>query len=165
MASVAVTSRPVRLAAPEAEVWAAVGDFFDLSWLDPAILTTPVDGRADRRHVRAGGGEVVNHLESHTERSLSYSLVQSQLPVSRYVATIEVRPDNGGCVFEWHAVAETSGPPAEAAAALQPVFDAAATVLRARFNQGHADAHATIHLGAMKTAGAQGFSCKSEGAE
>lgn len=163
MTCVSVTSGPILLQAPMWEVWAAVGDFMDLSWLDPNIVVEVVEGHPKRRLLRVGDNVVVNELESQTPSSFSYSLVQSQLPLSRYLATFEVKGDEDGssCVLEWYSLAETSGPAEEASAALQPVFNAAARVLEARFNGGRASVRTKVQLGASVGVGAgHGFQCQ-----
>ena len=133
---VSFTSGPIDLNAPASEVWSVVGDFFDLTWLDPSISCARLN--EDRRRVGVGQGSVVNALLGSGTTSYEYSLVSSSLPVTEYRAKLEVRPQDelGCCLFEWHGVARTSGPVEEARAALEPVYQVVGQVLRARFNSG-----------------------------
>ena len=136
---VSFTSGPVDLRAPPPEVWSVVGDFFDLTWLDPNLSLERL-GEGDRRRVNVGQASVVNQLLGKTDHSYSYSLVESSLPVTHYQATLEVRPheDANCCVFEWHGLARTSGPVDEARRALEPVYQAVRGVLQDTFNREHA---------------------------
>lgn len=105
-------------AAPEA-VWAAIGNFQDMSWLVGVEKTegkggnTVVDADDDgknptRRLTLKGGGTVDEVLYKYDASKMSYSYRITKvdvkvLPVTNYASTIRVTPADGGkSMVEWN---------------------------------------------------------------
>ena len=63
----------------------------------------------------AGGGAIVERLESvdEKERTYSYAILQGPLPVANYVATLKVREaeEGEGCEVEWSSEFSPAGAP------------------------------------------------------
>ena len=116
----------IDIAAPPAKVWAAVRDFGNLGW-HPAVATTTLDkGEKDKRGavrtiVTKDGAKLVEALMNHrdSERMLKYRIIDSPLPVSGYVSTLQVRSAKGGSRVEWSSSFKAKG--ADAATAKNAV--------------------------------------------
>lgn len=83
------------------EVWALVGRFEGLDEWMPGIDSCEMDG--DVRKLSAMGMEIHEQLKDRDEaaRRISYSIVQSPLPLDHHLATITVIPDGSGSRLEW----------------------------------------------------------------
>lgn len=100
--------------APASEVWKVVGDFNGLTKFSPAIAQSTVEGEgvgALRTLQLAEGGTIVERLESYDadERTLSYSIVESPLPLKDYLSTMRVATTDEGCHVEWGGTCEADG--------------------------------------------------------
>jgi hypothetical protein len=105
----------VKLDAPPAKVWARIGQYGDLSW-HPAIKKTEAsDGnKADsQRRLDLGGPVLWEALISHSDSAHRYSYRilenaenQKVVPVSHYVASIQVKPAGKGSEVIWIATFE-----------------------------------------------------------
>ncbi len=87
------------------QIWALIGTFSALPDWHPAIQSSRLedDGRV-RRLTLLGGGEIVERLETidEKERRYRYSIVNSQLSVGNYTATLRVCDDGEGqAVVDW----------------------------------------------------------------
>ncbi len=138
MAKVQVsTTLPV----PAAAVWNMIGGFNELARCHPAV-TGSADSREGgvevRRMTLQGGGTVIERCERRgdAERTYSYAIQQSPLPVEGYRATLHVRaaPDGGSCTVEWSSEFESAGgPESEAARIIRSVYEAGFDNLRKLF--------------------------------
>jgi len=114
MASV---SMKTEIAAPADAVWDAIRDFNGLPKFVAAIATSTMEGTgvgAVRTLTFGDGGQVVERLESLDEpaRTLSYSIVESPLPLTDYLSTMAVRDLGGGrCELAWSSTFEPAGAP------------------------------------------------------
>ncbi len=112
----------VELKASPDEVWKLIGGFNDLpDWLPPIEKST-LDEAGKIRHLSlAGGGEIVELLEEHNdeERYYRYSIIDSPLPLSNYVATLRVHAQGGGAhsIVDWSSNFNADGAPDEEAIA------------------------------------------------
>ncbi|WP_294534495.1 SRPBCC family protein [uncultured Rhodoblastus sp.] len=115
----------VKIDAPPAKVWARIGHFGDLSW-HPAIKKSEAsngEAQDSQRRLDLGGPALWEALISHSdaERKYTYRILdnaenQKLLPVSHYVATIEVKPSGQGSEVVWVGTFEpAAGATAEAA--------------------------------------------------
>ena len=142
------------LAAEPAEVWAAIGDFQDMSW-HPAVFSTEGEGGneidvATRRLTlgEAGGGTIDEMLYKHDDATMSYSyritdVAVEVLPVTNYSSHLTVMPrDGGGSTVEWRGAFyrgyPNNDPPEElndeaAIAAVTGVYRAGLDALAERF--------------------------------
>jgi len=105
-----------RIAAPADDVWKLIGGFNGLPDWHPAVEKSETDGDGEgsvRKLALAGGGTIVERLErvEDDERQYTYSITDSPLPVSNYVATIRVRDDGDGTasLVEWSSEFQPAG--------------------------------------------------------
>lgn len=100
--------------APTETVWHTVREFNGMPDWHPAIRDSEIEaGRAAdsvgcvRSMHLTDGGRIREQLLalSDAERSLTYGILESPMPVSEYVATLRVVPltDGGHSFCEWHA--------------------------------------------------------------
>lgn len=96
------------VAAPAAEVWALIGDFYRLNDWAPGMsdLTTEGEGVGGLRHLAVPNGTITEKLvaEDQTGLSYSYSIVSGPMPVVDYVSTLKVVAEGDAASrIEWGA--------------------------------------------------------------
>lgn len=99
------------VAAPPAEVWAAIGNFQDMSWHPVVHATRGENGNEiDATRVltlgEEGGPTIAEVLYKFSNEKMSYSyritaVEVEVLPVTNYSAHITVRPSGAGSEIEW----------------------------------------------------------------
>ncbi|MEX0367213.1 MAG: SRPBCC family protein [Ruegeria sp.] len=139
-------------AAPD-EVWAAIGDFQDMSWHPTVHATTGENGNEiDATRVLTlgedGGPTISEVLYKYSADAMSYSyritdVKVEVLPVTNYSSHLTVKPrDDGGSLIEWRGAFyrgyPNNDPPEElndqaAIAAVTAVYQAGLDALVARF--------------------------------
>jgi hypothetical protein len=103
------------------KVWEVVSNFGDPGRYIAAITGCEADGEGPgtlRTVTLEGGAEVVERLESldTQARTLSYSIVDSPLPLRDYVSTMTVRPvGDAACELTWASTFEAEGAPEDEA--------------------------------------------------
>ncbi len=104
------TSAAIEVQVPVSAVWGLVSDFgrWDLFLTAIDSSATSGEGVGTLRFARITGTDayVVERLERVTpaEHTLSYTMLESPMPVTRYAATMRVSPtDSGGARVEWSA--------------------------------------------------------------
>ena len=110
------------------DVWALIGDFGGLgSWM-PGIESCELDG--DVRKLQTMGMEIHEQQMSRDDasRTISYSIVQSPMPVEHHLATLSVAPEGDGSVLTWAYEVR----PDEMAAAFGPVYEGSAQAVKAQ---------------------------------
>ena len=112
----------VELKASPDEVWKVISGFNDVpDWLPPIEKST-LDETGKVRHLTlAGGGEIVEQLEEHNDeqRYYRYSIIDSPLPLSNYVATLRVQAQGGKhSIVDWSSHFNADGVPDEKAVAV-----------------------------------------------
>ena len=123
-------------ATPEA-AWAAIGEFCEISSWHPAVEKCELsekDGKTLRTLSLKGGGTILEELVEFDadDRSYTYIILESPLPVANYKSTIEVE-DDGGTVIEWAGSFDAKGAPdADAVAVIEGIYDAGLTSLAAK---------------------------------
>lgn len=141
------------VAADPAEVWAAIGNFQDMSW-HPAVHSTTGEGGNDIDATRqlvlgAEGGPTIDEvLYKYSAEKMSYSyritaVKVEVLPVTNYSSHLTVKPrDGGGALVEWRGAFyrgyPNNDPPEElndaaAIAAVTGVYQAGLDALVERF--------------------------------
>jgi hypothetical protein len=125
-----------------ATVWAFLRDFGNLAeWL-PGVSACAIEDGAPPipgavRRVEGPGGVFRERLLAldDGERSLTYEIVESPLPVRDYRATCRVAPvtSDGEAFVEWYAVYESGEPEKVAAILTRGVFGPGLDALRERF--------------------------------
>ncbi|MCH7942512.1 MAG: SRPBCC family protein [Proteobacteria bacterium] len=120
-------------------LWDMVGGFHSISDWHPAIEKCDIeeDGKTTlRRLTLAGGGEIVERLEqSDDERSYSYSILSSPLPIDNYQSTIRVHEDeDGNAIVDWSSEFDSAGAPeSEAVAIIEGIYSAGFDNLKKMF--------------------------------
>lgn len=122
-------------------VWQTIGGFSAIAQWHPAIESseeTTKDGATIRTLTLAGGGgTAIEKLETHNdkERSCTYSIVSSPMPLSNYEATLRVREDGPtSCTVEWSSKFDAEGVDENAAAtAVRQVYEAGFENLKRMF--------------------------------
>lgn len=114
--------KSVDLAAGAAEVWSVIGDFNGLpNWNAGLEKSELSEGGKRRTLTLKAGGSVVEDLVHRDEagRSISYTIVQGPIPVSRHKATLAVieRGPNSSTV-QWSCEFEPAGAPADTVAGI-----------------------------------------------
>ena len=107
----------IRIEASAGDVWKLIGGFNSLPDWHPAVekSETGNDGVGSIRTLSlAGGGTIVERLEQLNEkdRLYTYSIADSPLPLSDYVATLRVRDVDGKTsIVEWSSEFRPDGVP------------------------------------------------------
>ena len=145
------------LAAEPAEVWAAIGDFQDLTW-HPAVVSQSGEGGNEIDATRtlylsdqgAEGPVIDEVLYKYSDEKMSYSyritdVAVEVLPVTNYSSHLTVMPrDGGGSVVEWRGAFyrgyPNNDPPEElndeaAIAAVTAIYEAGLGALVERFGE------------------------------
>ncbi len=100
----------IEIKAPPAKVWAAIGDFQDMSWHPAVAKTEGKNGNAveaTRLLTLKGGGTIAEQLEKYEPEQMSYfyriaAVDVKVLPVTNYSSTLIVLPgEGGGAKVEW----------------------------------------------------------------
>lgn len=98
------------------EVWKTISDFNGLPEFVPAIVRSTMEGlgigAVRTLTLKEGGPPIVERLESLDEktRTLSYSILESPLPVAEYVAVMEVESVGDlQCQLKWSSTFEAKG--------------------------------------------------------
>ena len=141
------------VAAEPAEVWAAIGDFQDMSW-HPAVHSTTGEGGNEVDATRVlvlgeeGGPTISELLYKYDAEKMTYSyrieeVAVETLPVTNYSSHLTVKPrDGGGSTVEWRGAFyrgyPNNDPPPElsdeaAIAAVSGVYQAGLDALVERF--------------------------------
>jgi hypothetical protein len=122
-------SMSVKIQAPAAEVWKIISDFNGLPKFVAAIVNSTMEGSgvgAVRTLTLGDGGQTVEKLEGLDEqaRSLSYSIVNSPLPLENYLSTMQVRDlGRNKCEVVWSSTFKPKGAPeAEAKKIVEGVY-------------------------------------------
>ena len=121
-------------ASPE-QVWSKIGDPGGISAWHPVVAESPLDGTR-RMCTLADGAKIDEQIDNidDANRSYTYRIVESPLPVTDYSATLKVVDADGGCCVDWTSSFEVSaGPPEEVIALLKGVYDAGLGSLRQSF--------------------------------
>lgn len=99
----------VEINAPADKVWAAIGNFQDMSW-HPAVAKTEGtggnDANATRKLTLTSGGTIDEKLLSSDPAKMTYKYEITQvdpkvLPVNNYSSNISVKGEGGKSVVEW----------------------------------------------------------------
>jgi hypothetical protein len=104
------------------KTWKTVSDFNGLPKFVAAIVDSKMEGfgigAVRILTLQDGGPPIVEKLESQDDQThtLSYSIVESPLPLDRYLATVEVRDlGENHCEVVWSSSFEPKGAPEEEA--------------------------------------------------
>jgi len=118
------------------EAWKMIGGFNALPDWHPAVEASELTEEGQTRTLSLmGGGQIVEKLEkvSDGDRTYTYSIVNSPLPLANYTATITVHDDDDGCVVDWSGEFEAVGPENDATKAVQGIYQAGLDNLQKMF--------------------------------
>lgn len=118
----------VTIARSPDDVWALVGRFDGLDEWMPGIESCEMDG--DVRKLQTMGMEIHERLQARDDdaRTISYSIVQSPMPLEHHLATLTVTPEGDGARLEWAYEVR----PDEMAAAFGPVYEGSVKAIKER---------------------------------
>lgn len=117
-------SLTAEIAAEPAEVWAAIGNFQDMSW-HPAVFSNEGEGGNDVGATRVltlgqeGGPTISEELTAYDAEKMSYAynitdVAMDVLPVTDYSSVLTVSPrDGGGSVVAWEGTFHRGDPGAD----------------------------------------------------
>ena len=131
--------RSMEVAAAPAAVWAVISEFGGIAEWHPACAASSaeeVGGDTHRTITIADGGRIVEKLESHdaTTRSLSYSIVESPLPVENYLSHMSIEARDGGSTIHWSGQFNAKGAPDETATEIiAGIYDMGLAALKKKF--------------------------------
>ena len=124
------------LSATPEQVWSKIGDPGAISAWHPVIAASSLDG-GHRACTLADGAQIAEEIDEldDANRSYSYRIIESPLPLENYRSTIKVVDADGGCAVEWTSSFEVSaGPPEDMIAVIKGVYDAGMAALRESYN-------------------------------
>jgi hypothetical protein len=125
MGTVSVT---VTMQNPGSETWKVIREFGNLIKWAPDVAQMQLTGSgvgAVRTVIFHDGARAVERLESLNDASqtLSYTILESTLPVEGYVASLTVRDLGGaGCEVEWYSTFGAKGAPEKEVSGLLEAF-------------------------------------------
>ena len=108
-------SMKTTLAASADAAWAVVRDFGGVRKFIASLAKCQVEGSgvgATRTVAFEGGGDIVERLESldDPKRTLSYTILEGDLPFTGYLSTLMVRDlGKGRCELTWSCTFEPAG--------------------------------------------------------
>lgn len=110
------------------DVWALIGDFGGLGDWMPGIESCELDG--DVRKLQTMGMEIHEQQVTRDDatRTISYSIVQSPMPVEHHLVTLSVTPEGEGSVLTWAYEVR----PDEMADAFGPVYEGSAQAVKTK---------------------------------
>lgn len=124
-------SRSVDFKKTPAEVWAVIGEFSKLDSWHPAVESVAMNGDGGTGLHRVlslvGGGEIDETLIEYSleDRSYSYVINSSPLPVANYASTIAVKDAAGSARVVWESSFEANGAtPTEAKKVIGGIYEA-----------------------------------------
>ena len=138
MAKVSMTTN---LNASADQVWKLIGGFNALPDWHPSVEKSDLTEAGQTRTLAlAGGGKFVEKLEKvdDGERTYTYSIVDSPLPVANYTATIKVSGEGDNSTIEWSSDFEPVGGASaeEAMKAVQDIYKTGFDNLQKMFGGG-----------------------------
>lgn len=128
-----------RLTVSPDKVWELIGGFNALPDWHPAVEKSELEEEGSMRKLSlAGGGTIIEKLErvDENERTYTYSIVDSPLPVANYNATIRVKDDgSGNTTVEWIGEFNPEGATEnEAVEVIQGIYQAGLDNLKKMFS-------------------------------
>ncbi len=107
-------SESVDVAAPPADAWAAISDFCSIKDWHPVIAECEQfeqDGKTMRTLTTGDGGQLLEELNDldAAGTSMTYSIIESPLPIADYVSTIAVAQAGDGATITWSSTFNAAG--------------------------------------------------------
>ena len=113
-ASALELSESADVAASPADAWAAIADFCSIKDWHPVIAECEQfeqDGKTMRTLTTGDGGELLEELNGLDDSgmSMTYSIIESPLPIADYVSTIGVAESGDGATITWSSEFDAAG--------------------------------------------------------
>ena len=141
-ANVLSVKEKVELSVPPEKAWAMIKDFDGWQNWHPAVASTEITSGKNNTHgsVRVlttkDGAKITERLERYQPRAFAYTyrIIDSPLPVTEYVSTIQVKGSKSGCVVHWssHFKAKEGTEDAEALKSIRGIYTAGLDNLKAK---------------------------------
>lgn len=134
-------SESVDVAASPADAWGAIADFCSIKDWHPVIAECEQfeqDGKTMRTLTTGDGGEFLEELVAMDDAgsSMTYSIIESPLPIADYVSTLTVAEAGDGATVTWSSKFNASGVPDEEALELMTgIYRAGLDALMAQLGQ------------------------------
>ena len=142
-ANVLSVKEKVELSAPPDKVWELIKDFDGWQNWHPAVASTEITSGKGNTHgtVRVlttrDGAKITERLDRYQPKIFSYTyrIMDSPLPVTDYVSTLQVKANKGGSVVSWssHFKAKEGAADADAVKAIRGIYTAGLDNLKAKF--------------------------------
>ncbi len=134
-------SESVDVTASPEDAWAAISDFCSIKDWHPVIAECEQfeqDGKTMRTLTTGDGGtllEELNELDA-AGTSMTYSIIESPLPIADYVSTIAVTQADDGATITWSSSFDAAGvTDQEALELMTGIYRAGLDALMAQLNQ------------------------------
>lgn len=113
-------SESVDVTVSSADAWTAISDFCSIKDWHPVIAECEQfeqDGKTMRTLTTGDGGELLEELVAMDDagHSMTYSIIESPLPISDYTSTIAVTEAGDGATVTWSSAFNAAGVPDEEA--------------------------------------------------
>ena len=134
-------SESVDVSASPTDAWAAISDFCSIKDWHPVIAECEQfeqDGKTMRTLVTGDGGELLEELNGMDTagQSMTYSIIESPLPISDYVSSIGVTESAEGSTITWSSSFNAAGVADEEALELMTgIYRAGLEALQAQLGQ------------------------------
>ena len=118
------------------EVWKVIGDFVGFVASSGMECVGEGEGIGMTRTITMGPAKIVEKLEECDEsaKKVVYSIVESPLPVSGYVSTMQLSPaGDGRTKIDWSSTFEPVGDEAAAKQIVSGIYDGGIKGLQGRF--------------------------------
>lgn len=122
------------ISATPAQVWAVIGNPFELDQWHPAIASLTA-GDATRTLTLPDGAVIHEKILARDEGAMSYdyAITESPLPIKDYRSKLSVQATDGGAVVTWEGSFEPLAAQAEMEATVQGLYEAGLSALEASF--------------------------------
>jgi hypothetical protein len=133
--------KSIEVAASPEEAWQALADFCSIAVWHPGIAAceqSEQDGATLGTLTTGDGGVVLEKLIEHDDQAMSftYTILESPLPVTDYVSTMNVSPASGGASINWRSEFSAKGTSdEEAIAVISEIYDAGLASLQSKLAQ------------------------------
>lgn len=107
-------SESVEITASASDAWGAISDFCSIKDWHPVIAGCEQfeqDGKTMRTLTTGDGGELLEELVEMDDagRSMTYSIIESPLPIANYTSTIAVSEASEGATITWSSTFDAAG--------------------------------------------------------
>ena len=107
-------SESVEVDAAPSDAWSAISDFCSIKDWHPVIAECEQfeqDGKTMRTLTTGDGGELLEELNELDDagKSMSYSIIESPLPIADYASTIMVTEAGDGATVTWSSTFNAAG--------------------------------------------------------